>query len=316
MHRLLATVLVSSAIGCESPPPVAGGGDVETRVQELQIPGIKVGKGTPTGTYFNGTLFLAYTGTEGNIHTLQRSGSGFIDHKTIFTSKYGPSLIAYHDKLILTWIDGGDERYFAASKSLDGVQWDDAGSDMTDHHLKHAPALVIYNDVLFRFDTNDKTFWGNRWVHQFAYDEGSNTWPFVTNPGAESNIGPSAAVLGNDLFLAVADTNNAVLIQKFDSVLGWQSTAFVGRFERPHLIAAGTSPPSLLLLGSGVGNIGPNEIYFDRTVDGVNMEALGHIGDTTNERPNAIRADGSSVEIVYRGTNDRLFLITARLPAN
>jgi hypothetical protein len=315
MKRLLAIVLVSFSVGCGATPPPEREG-TETRSQELKIPNVTVGKGTPTGTYFNGTLFLAYTGTDGNVHTLQRSNGTFIDRKTLFTPKDGPSLIAYHGKLFLTWIHKDGERFFSAAKSFDGIQWTDAGSDVSFDHLKDAPGMAIYRDVMTVFTVRDRTFWGNSWVQQFNYNEDSNVWSFAFNPGLESTIGASAAVLGNDLFVAGVDGDRSVLIQKFDSVFGWQIPTFVSRFERAHLISAATATPSLLLLGSQYANIGPNQIRFDRTFDGVNLEDLGRIGDTTNERPHGIRADDSSAELVYRGTNNGLYLINVGLPAN
>jgi hypothetical protein len=112
------------------------------------------------------------------------------------------------------------------------------------------------------------------------------------------------------------DGNQFVYTKKFVFNLGWQAANYVGRRERAHLITAATATPSLLLLGSKVGSIGPNQLEFDRTFNGVNMEWMGRIGDTSYERPHGLWATGSAAEMVYRGTNNSLYLTSVNLPVN
>ena len=173
--------------------------------------------------------------------------------------------------------------------------------------------MVVHGDILIAF----VTFRGDQPdVLQYNYNEASDTWSYVFNTGMQTTIGPSAALLGADLYVTGVDGDGRVHFKKYDSQLGWQNDIPIDRWERGHLIATSGANPYLLLLGSQYGHIGPNQIRFDRTVDGVTLEDLGRINDLTKERPHGIRSNGSSVELVYRGTNNRLYLTTASLPAN
>jgi hypothetical protein len=58
----------------------------------------------------------------------------------------------------------------------------------------------------------------------------------------------------------------------------------------------------------------PDTIHLERTVNGVDLEYLGRIAETTGQRPHGLRADGSSVELAYRGTNDKLYYVATGLP--
>ena len=223
--------LVLLPVGCggaaDQPAEPSGaqvGGAIESRSQELKIANVKVGKGTPTGTYFNGSLWLAYTGTDGNIHTLQRTGSNtFIDRKTSFLPNSGPSLAVYHNQLYVTWADVPSpfqRSRFIAYKSSDGIQWQAAISNTLDlPEIKYAPGMAVYFDVLIAFTT----FAGSSsTVLQFNYDEGTNKWTHVENLRLETTIGPSAATLGNDLFVAAVDGNGEVRTQKYNFTQWWR----------------------------------------------------------------------------------------------
>jgi hypothetical protein len=312
MRKLSFIVLAAAVLaGCEGSPPGEGPAEVETIAQDLKVPNTKIGRGVPGGTYFNGTLFLAYTGTDEHIHVVRRVNDQFLGQKLPFKASAGPQLTVYNGSLYLAYATKYNE--FDALKSQDGLQWFSAVGNNPLPRIKYEPGLSVYAGTLRAFVVFDTDTAG---VAQFDYNAGANSWAHVDSPGGDTIVSPSAAVLGDDLVLSWVDPDRQVRTRKFDPSVGWGLDNVLSRFYLSHLITADTSSPSLLLLGSGTANIGSKQIHFDRTFDGVTLQPLGYVGDVTAHRPHGIRADGSSVEVTYRGTNNALYVRWSALPAN
>ena len=307
-------------VGCQGAPmdealdPItAPPGEVELVTQELKVPNTKFGRGVPGGMYYNGTLFLTYTGTDGKINVVRRDGAQFPRYTLNRSSGHGSQMIEFQGTAFLVFCEsGGVLRALKTTNPVDGTSWQDAGVAVSDS-CDADPALVIYGNVLTAFVPKPRN------IVQSNYDPGSNSWSEVNRfNDTVAASSPSAVKLGEDLLLAwVQWTDGRLFIKKYVFAVGWQEqTVIHNRFYRPHLIAGNTPTPSALLIGSvATGNIGRDTIEFERTTNGVNFDFFGRISDLTRQRPHGVATGQSFVEFAYRGTNNALYLRFSALPA-
>jgi hypothetical protein len=312
--KKLAIVMLVLAAACEGAPPPAGQ-NVEAVVQELKVPGALVGRGVPGGTYFQGYLFLTFTGTDGRINVMRRDSSGNWTQTVLPSiSSFGAQIIEYNGHLFMAYLD--QFKRFQSKTSSDGTNWTNLPETLLPLGANE-PGLVVYQGWLIAYVPDDPPHGGSDGIYQFNFDTGSNSWfHHDTLEYAFTFDSPSAAVLGDRLVVSwVRDVGRKPRNRIFDPSTGWGGDFTYERAYRSHLITADTSPPSLLLLGSvSAGNIGPNELNFDSTTNGVDLNYLGHVGDISKHRPHGIRANGSLIELAYRGTNNGLYYRTVSLP--
>jgi hypothetical protein len=319
MRTLVASValLPLALAGCQGEPPAAGDtlveptGQVETVTQDLKVPNTKFGKGVPGGMYYNGTLFLTYTGTgNGEINVVRRENGQFLRYTLSQRSSHGSQMINFNGTAFLAFCFLGSVGVLKSTNPADGTSWQSAGVANTEN-CGADPALVVYGGVLTMFVPNPLNIW------QFNYDPASNSWANVAFLGdTATGASPSAVKLGEDLLLSwVGFADGRVFLKKYVFAEGWRQPVVFPKFYRSHLIPGNTPTPSALLIGSvAVGNIGPNTIHFERTFNGSSFEYLGHVDDTTKQRPHGVATDAGFVEFAYRGTNDALYLRSSALP--
>ena len=315
VRRVSMLVLAGFVVGCgaQPAPGPAGSNETEAVVQELRVPDTLFGKGVPGGAYFNGTLFLTYTGTDSRINVMRRIDDGsFLKQTLPNLSGHGSQLVVFDGWLYMAWI--GLQGNLFTLKTADGFNWEPGAVEAPSERGSTDPGLVVYQGVMTAFYPD--VFTPNR-IIQMNFDPGQSRW-LVANTffDATTNASPSAAVMGNDLLLSWVGRNDGrVFTRKFVPSTGWSAPSVLQAFYRSHVIPVETDPPSVLLLGStAVGMIDPNVINLELSFDGFAFTYLGRLTDTTGQRPHGLRATGSFVELAYRGTNDGLYYVTSSLP--
>jgi hypothetical protein len=293
-------------------PMTAPPGEVETVTRELKVPDTKFGRGVPGGMYYNGTLFMTYTGTDGRMNVVRRNGTQYPKYTLNRVSAHGSQMIAFQGTAFLVFCEpGGVLRALKTTNPADGTSWQDAGVAVNGS-CDADPALVVYGGVLIAFVPKPRN------IVQSNYDPGSNSWAEVARfNDTVAASSPSAVKLGEDLLLAwVQWTDGRLFIKRYVAGVGWQGQTIIhNRFYRPHLIAGNTPTPSALLIGSvAAGNIDPDTIQLER-FNGEEFTPLGRVSDVTRQRPHGLATSGSFAELAYRGTNNALYVRSTVLPA-
>jgi hypothetical protein len=305
MRRLLTFVVLAAVLGCQGGQPA-----VEGRAQDLKIPNIKVGRGAPAGAFFDEDVWLAYTGTDDHLHTVEIFEDQFFDRKLPFVANAGPGMAAVGNDLVLAY--GDSNRAFNAIKTSDGEHWTSiTGNNANLPRIKYEPGLAVYFNVLSAFVVS----FSSGHVVQLNFNPGSNDWTQVAEHPLESVASPSAAVLGNDLVLISQNPSGFVGVLKHTFGVGWGQPSEIRRLYKPHLVKRNKLPAAVLLLGSATSNIGSKQINFDESFNGFDVTYMGRVPDVTSYRPYGIFSDDSSVLFTYRGTNNGLYMRSAGLPA-
>lgn len=323
-RRFLSLTMFLLGVGCggvdpaaitsgDEPVPHAPGAE-----KGVVVDGTRVGKGGPGGAYFQNKFFLSYTGADDRLNVMRQSDTGVWEKQILNQrSVSGSSLAEFAGRLFLVWI--GTDGRLNSLESTDGVSWPDNthrifGEGTDNSRYAHVePALVAYSGALNAFvarvphglfadtDHNWRVHGGLRQYLNFG-----GGWSDLAHiVPAETKRSPSAAVLGPDLVVAWSHRDgNSLRTKKFVLNTGWLNEEVIPYMVEGHLLTAHTSPPSLLFTHRVVGgNIGVDQIEFDRTTDGRTFQFVTRVQDKTFARPIGMWSNSTVAFYAHVGTD-------------
>ncbi len=160
--------------------------------------------GSPALAVFNGKLYLAWTGTDGNhtlnIAQLDGSGTNIVTQRTVGGNRSftGPALAAFNGQLYLAWtgsVGSGENLNIAASS--DGLNFP-VQKLVGNNHSFTSPALAASANALFiAWAGNDP----NQTLNAAISTDGLDFTGQVTLSGISTSSAPAISVYNNFLYL-------------------------------------------------------------------------------------------------------------------
>ncbi|MBE9193820.1 FG-GAP repeat protein [Synechocystis sp. LEGE 06083] len=224
----------------------------------------------------NGTLYLAYTDSSGQIHFTSSTNDGqtwgqAVSLPSNVQTAFTPSIAFYKDVLYLAYVDAAKGLYVASSTD-NGETWNSpyqlGGLSST------APTLVVYQDSLFFFFTADNS------TSSILYFYSDNSNSNAQNPLTSADWIYSNQIVGGN-YSTSSDMSATVL----DNTLYLALTG--GQIGNP------TNPPSIYIV-SGTGNDLANLTWSDYEVDNISP---------ANQTP-GLTTDGETLYLSYTNDSD------------
>lgn len=302
-HWVLFAGLMTT--GCEALAPDERGSDLESVAREVRVPDTRVGFGGPGGAYFNGNLHLTFTGTDHRMNVIRNVGGNWFKVIPALWTNVGTSIAPFEGRLHGLGVDM--DGLGAYLRSDDGDFWYNVPPvrfrPSRDNCLfRNDPALIVHAGVLIAFisvycDQSPES------IRQ--YNLSGDTWTEVNwFTDARTRESPSISELDNQvLVLSWIGTDGRLNSKRHIPWQGWTAVHTIPWNGVPHITRANTSPGSLIMASRSTANIGPNQIEFYRSNDGMNWSFAGRSVHTTFARPFVLSADGASVEFAHVGTD-------------